>query len=103
MFEEIANLSHKSKAAIEKLLSGLDAEFTEEVLEALLTGMSLVFLISSDYRKNIENFNATYVFKGRDNSFAVSAVFHDGKMEYENNGSGTYTIKTPVPTVFEEF
>jgi hypothetical protein len=53
MFEEIANLSHKSKAAIEKLLSGLDAEFTEEVLEALLAGMSLVFLISSDYRNNM--------------------------------------------------
>ncbi|MEN6321504.1 MAG: hypothetical protein ABFD82_22495 [Syntrophaceae bacterium] len=55
MFEEIANLSHKSKTAIDKLLSGLDAEFTEEVLESLLTGMSLVFLISSDYRENMAN------------------------------------------------
>lgn len=80
MLEEIANLSHKAKPAMEKLLKGIESDFTEGILEALLEAMSLVFIISNSYRKNIENFNGSYLFKGRDNSFQVSAVFSNGKM-----------------------
>jgi len=100
MLEEIANLSHKAKSAMEKLLTGIESEFTEEILEALLEGMSLVFLISSSYRKNIENFNGSYLFRGRDNSFLVAAVFHNGKMKVDekmiDNPSITVFFKNPA-------
>jgi hypothetical protein len=80
MLEEFANTSHKAKAAMEKLLKGLENEFTEDILKTLLTGMSLVFLISSTYRKNIENFSGRYLFRSKDNAFSVGAVFENGSM-----------------------
>ena len=80
MLEEFANTSHKAKAAMEKLLKGLENEFTEDILKTLLTGMSLVFLLSSTYRKNIENFSGRYLFRSKDNAFSVGAVFENGSM-----------------------
>jgi len=80
MLEEFANTSHKAKAAMEKLLKGLENEFTEDILKTLLTGMSLVFLLSSTYRKNIENFSGRYLFRSKDNAFSAGAVFENGSM-----------------------
>ena len=80
MLEEFANTSHKAKAAMEKLLKGLENEFTEDILKTLLTGMSLVFLLSSTYRKNIENFSGRYLFRSKDNAFSVGTVFENGSM-----------------------
>jgi hypothetical protein len=80
MLEEFANTSHKAKAAMEKLLKGLEDEFTDDTLKTLLKGMSLVFLLSSTYRKNIENFSGSYLFRSKDNAFSVAAVFNNGSM-----------------------
>jgi hypothetical protein len=80
MLEEFANTSHKAKAAMEKLLRGLEDEFTDDTLKTLLKGMSLVFLLSSTYRKNIENFSGSYLFRSKDNAFSVAAVFNNGSM-----------------------
>lgn len=68
------------KAAIEALQEQLAVDFTEEILEMLLKTMSLAFLLSSKYRRNIEHFSGSYVFKGRDNSFVVGAIFNNGEM-----------------------
>ncbi len=99
MLEKIINMlffrSYRAKKALEKLLEGLQSEFTEEILEALLKGMSLVFLLSGNYRKNIEGFNGSYVFRGKDNSFQVSAVFAKGKMHVSGKA-----IENPSITVF---
>lgn len=81
MAEEIVNASHQAKTVMEKLLNGLDSEFTEEILKVLLTGMSLFFVLSSKYRKNIENFSGSYLFRSKDNTFSVAAVFNNGTME----------------------
>jgi hypothetical protein len=80
MLEEFANTSHKAKAAMEKLLKGLEDEFTDDTLKTLLKGMSLVFLLSSTYRKNIEKFSGSYLFRSKDNAFSVAAVFNNGSM-----------------------
>ncbi len=80
MLEEFANTSHQAKAAMEKLLKGLEDEFTDDILKTLLTGMSLMFLLSSTYRKNIENFSGCYLFRSKDNAFSVGAVFKNGSM-----------------------
>lgn len=94
MLEEFADTSHQAKTAMEKLFKGLDSEFTEELLEALLTGMSLVFLLSSKYRKNIENFSGRYLFRGKDNAFSVAAVFKNGSMNVVDG-----TIDSPNITI----
>lgn len=78
MPDEILN---KARTAIETLQKQLDADFTEEILELLLKAMSLVFLLSGKYRRNIENFSGSYLFKGRDDSFEVAAVFDGGEMK----------------------
>lgn len=80
MLEEFANASHNAKAAMEKLLKGLEDEFTDDILTLLLTGMSLMCALSSSYRKNIENFSGRYLFWSKDNAFSVAAIFHNGSM-----------------------
>ncbi|MEN6319672.1 MAG: hypothetical protein ABFD82_13045 [Syntrophaceae bacterium] len=90
MAEEMANTSHQAKTVMEKLLNGLDSEFTEEILKVLLTSMSLFFILSSKYRKNIENFDGRYLFRSKDNTFAVAAVFKNGSLEVIDG-----TIDTP--------
>jgi hypothetical protein len=94
MLEEFANTSHKAKTAMEKLLKGLEHEFTEDILKSLLTGMSLVFILSSKYRKSIENFHGTYLFRSKDNAFSLAAVFKNGNMEVLDG-----TIDSPNITV----
>jgi len=81
MLEEFTNASNKAKTAVEKLLQGLESDFTEEILKILLTSMSLIFVVNSKYRMNIENFHGTYLFRSKDNAFSAAAVFKNGKME----------------------
>jgi uncharacterized protein (DUF1330 family) len=81
MLEEFTNASNKAKTAVEKLLQGLESDFTEEILKILLTSMSLIFVVNSKYRMNIENFHGTYLFRSQDNAFSAAAVFKNGKME----------------------
>jgi len=94
MLEECAQASHKAKAVMEKLIKGLDSEFTEDILKLLLTGMGLVFLLSSKYRKNIENFNGRYLFRSKDNALSVAAVFKNGSMKVIDG-----TIDSPNITI----
>lgn len=100
MLEEFANTSHKAKAVMEKLLEGLEGEFTEDILKTLLTGMNLVFLLSSTYRKNIENFSGTYCFRSKDDTFSVGAVFKNGTMKVTegsvDNPNITVIFKNPA-------
>lgn len=78
MLEEILG---KAKTAIETLQEQLETDFTEEILEMLLKTMSLAFLLSGKYRRNIEHFKGSYVFKSRDNSFVIGAVFDNAEMK----------------------
>jgi hypothetical protein len=76
----------RAKRAINKLLESITSEVTEEFLELLLKGMSLIALVDGRFRRNIENFNARYLFKSRDNRITVGVVFRDNRMRvYEKN------------------
>jgi hypothetical protein len=67
---------------MKRWLKSMESEFAEEFLELLLRLMSLMLLINyKDFRRNIEGFNARYLFKSKDNEITVSAVFRDNKME----------------------
>lgn len=77
-----------------KWLKSIKAEAAEEILDLLLKGMSLVFLINKDYRRNIKNFNGRYLFRSRDKKISVSAVFENGMLT-----SSQDTISDPNITV----
>jgi len=64
---------------------------TDRFLEFLLRGMEVAFALSKSYRKNIEGFRATYVFKTRDGTVGVSAVFDNGKMTVDPEARPAYT------------
>ena len=65
----------KLTTALEKLLGTLIKDHAQDFLELLLNGMKLFFNFNNDYRKNIKDFKGRYLFKSRDNSITVSAVF----------------------------
>jgi len=71
----------RARRVIEKLPDVFGGEFTDEMLEMLLKGMSLVFAISDRYRKNIEGFEGRYIFEGSDGAFVTSVSFSKGKMK----------------------
>lgn len=52
----------------------------DDFLELLLKMLSLVFCVDKEYRKNIKDFSAKYVFLSNDGRIAVSAIFKKGKM-----------------------
>ena len=85
------------KRIIEKLKKKVETEFYDEVLELLLKAIRLFLYINKDFRKNIDNFDAQYVFQSQDGLIAASAIFKDEKMTvYEDkimNANVTVTFK----------
>jgi hypothetical protein len=69
------------KVAMEKFVECLESEFAEEFLQVLLEIMKLLFLLDHDFKKNILDFNARYLFRSRDGSITVAAIFRDNGME----------------------
>lgn len=69
------------KVAMKKFVECLESEFAEEFLEVLLEFMKLLFLLDHDFKKNIRDFDARYLFRSRDGSITVAAIFRDNGME----------------------
>jgi hypothetical protein len=53
---------------------------TDRFVVLLLDGMDVAFCLSTSYRKNIEDFRATYAFRTQDGFVRASAAFADGNM-----------------------
>jgi hypothetical protein len=70
---------------LKHFFENIEAEATENFLEMLLKGMSFVFMIIPEYRKNIEEFSGRYVFRSIDNKIGTSAIFEDGKMTVKDS------------------
>lgn len=71
----------RSKVTVKKFLHCLQSEFAEEFFELLLKLMSLTFCLDKNFRKNIKNFNARYLFKSKDNLITIAAIFKRNKMK----------------------
>ncbi len=69
--------------AMKKFAECLKSEFAEEFLESLLGFMKLLFLVDHDFKRNIRDFNARYLFKSRDGSITVAAIFRDNEMDVQ--------------------
>jgi hypothetical protein len=68
-----------------RLKKELSANATDKFLEFLLRGMDRGFSISKGYRKNIENFEAGYVFRTADKRVSTAVSFKDSDMKvYED-------------------
>ncbi|MDA8163744.1 MAG: hypothetical protein M0017_01740 [Desulfobacteraceae bacterium] len=71
-----------------KLVECLESEFAEGFLALLLDLMKLVFLFDHDFRRNIQDFAATYLFRSLDGSITVSAIFRDNGLEVREEEAG---------------
>jgi hypothetical protein len=78
------------KKAEKQFLDCIESEFAEEFLELLLKTMKLVFMVDNDFRRNINNFNARYLFKSKDDQITMAVIFKNAKMKvYEKKISNT--------------
>jgi hypothetical protein len=67
----------------ENLRNELNVRLTDGFLEALLRGMQVAFTLNPEYRRNIEGFDAVFVFRSKD-GVGATAVFHDGTLNVES-------------------
>ena len=65
---------------IDDLRGSLEGVLVDKLIECLLWGMSLAFLLLRDFRRNIAGFSAVYVFRAAHSSVAAGARFADGHM-----------------------
>lgn len=78
---ELLRRCRTRQAWLEKnLLQCIDGRTTENLMDLLLELMGIVFRLDKNYRRNIENFNAVYVFTDQTGDFYAAAVFKDNKM-----------------------
>lgn len=71
------------RQAVERLLDrGLAEESAEEFLKVLLCCMDLLFKIDPEYRKNIENFTGTILFRDKSGRVGVVANFADEDLDW---------------------
>jgi hypothetical protein len=80
------------------LVRQLEGAVTDEFLELLLHGMKLAFVVSGDYRRNLEGFRGTYVFRTADGTVAVSARFVDGRMHVDPDALADWDVRVTFET-----
>lgn len=94
MFNSILNILLFRKTRVNKVskrfIDILESEFAEEFLEILLKLMALMFCLDKNYRRNIKNFEAKYMFKDRDAEITISAIFKNSRLKvYEKQIDNT--------------
>ena len=63
-----------------EFIQSAESELAEGFLIVLMNAMKIAFFWIRDFRQNINNFDAKYLFKSRDEDITVSAIFKNGKM-----------------------
>jgi len=85
MLEYLLNIilfrNRRAKMARRKFFTCLESELAEEFLKLLLKLMGLIFLLNSDYRRNIKNFHGRYLFQSRDKHITVAAIFKKNRLK----------------------
>jgi hypothetical protein len=80
------------ETAVKKFLDSLEAETAETILEGLFSLMRTRFqidpiIIGSNFRENIDGFEAKYQFRSKSGDINVLVKFLDGKMDWEESFS----------------
>jgi hypothetical protein len=83
----------------------LEGKLTDKFLELLLYGMDLAFLLLASYRRNLRQFQGSYVLRTADGRVAASALFADGRMSVRKEAvaSPTVTVTFTNPGAFRRF
>ncbi len=94
MLDAILNLiffrKFRLNRAGKKFIDCFQSEFAEEFLQLILNLMRLIFFLDRDFRRNIKDFNARYLFKTRDSGVAIAAIFKKNRMKvYEREIDNT--------------
>lgn len=58
----------------------LESDLLDGFLELMFRLMSLVLLVDKRYRRNIDGFEVSYLFRSKDDSVVASLVFHGGRL-----------------------
>lgn len=85
-------LLHKSVLG-KRLLDCIEGRVIDDVLDILLKLMGLMFYLDHDYRRNIENFQATYVFTDYNGDFYTAVDFDNGKLKVSKETVSKPTFK----------
>lgn len=81
IFNVILLRKFRTNIAKRKFIETIQSEFAEEFLEVLLKLMGLMFYLDKDFRQNIENFDAKYMFKDKSSKITVSTIFKNSRMK----------------------
>jgi hypothetical protein len=85
MWQALINLilmrGSRARKAAQRFMQALESETAETFLEVLLKLMGLVFFLDRDFRRNIQDFNARYLFCSQDRQITVAAVFKNRRLK----------------------
>jgi len=93
------------KAFSRRLQEQIKTDVTRQFMEFLLKGMDLAFCLSGSYRKNIERFKGTYLFRTDDNRIVHAARFADGNMQVRDESVEDWDVRVTFksPKVLRDF
>jgi len=83
---KIPSLSLEHANLFQNLRDRIAGNVTGPILEILLDGMSVMFVLSKEYRKNIEGFDAGYQIQDIDGGVSLGFTFKNGVMKVEKKG-----------------
>lgn len=66
---------------LKKFAECLVSEMAENFLALLLEVMNIVFVVDPDFRRNIQGFEARYLFRSTDGEITVGVTFAKGRMK----------------------
>ncbi len=81
---------------IKKLKKHLLDNLLEKAMMLLLKIMSLTFCLDKNYRKNIENFAANYLFTISQNSVDITVSFKNSKMKVKNKSTDNFDVQIVI-------
>lgn len=76
-----------------RLVEQIRDRATDDLLELLLDGMALAFLVSRSYRSNITGFSGRYVFATEDGPVGATAWFDGKRMHVAHRPSDDWTVR----------
>ena len=75
------------------IIRELSGAATDRFLELLLRSMDLAFVLCKSFRRNIESFNARYVFTTGDGEVDVTADFSDADMRVYDHAKDEFNVR----------
>ncbi|MDR1576099.1 MAG: hypothetical protein LBS37_08860 [Treponema sp.] len=71
---------NRQKRALQNMIICIEEQAADDFLDILLKVMGLTFFVDKDFRRNIENFSARYVFQDKIGEVYVAAIFENNKL-----------------------